>query len=290
MKGFIILIILIIVMLILWSLAIREQMKMLYRPLKEHRWIPSYSYKNLNVEGMDVWYFDTFNQLKSRNIDNKVILHCHGNTGNISHLKEIISLAYLQKYNILVFDYYGYGKSIGSPHPDVQYKNGETIYQYMIKELKINSKDIIIWGESLGGSVATHIASKYDCYALILLSTFSSLDDLLRDKIPRFKTLFAPIITRNLFNTLPSKDKIKNVKCPVAILHSVDDDIIPIESAERLYNNISHNAKRLIKIKGIHSNPIISIDNIEELFSFVGMDISDCKYASRLLEYLKEAI
>lgn len=304
-------IIVLLILLFLWMSMVWVQRKVLYQPSRIHKWVPPFEHEDFYVKGLHVWYFGNFAQrgktlgrrtgIKITDItttpqepewknETKTILHCHGTTGNISHLKEIISLAYIQGYNILVYDYCGYGKSTGIPHPDTQYINGEVIYNHMVNDMKIKASDIIIWGESLGGAVATHIASKYKCAALVLLSTFSSLDDLIYDKFPNVGRWLSNKLIKTVVNTLPSKDKIKMVKSPIVIMHSKVDGLIPIESANRLYNSIEHDKKLFIEINGPHSNPTITVDNMKELFEYIGVNTENCEYASGILDYIKYAM
>ena len=62
-------------------------------------------------------------------------------------------------------------------------------------------------------------------------------------------------------------------------MHSKDDDIIPYTCAKILYDNVSHKSKILITIKGAHSAPEITKEQLRKLFMFC--DISLSKYEKR---------
>jgi hypothetical protein len=52
-------------------------------------------------------------------------------------------------------------------------------------------------------------------------------------------------------------------------MHSKKDTYLPYKCADNLYNNVSHSNKYLMEIKGDHSSPEISSDQLEKLFIFM---------------------
>ncbi len=184
---------------------------------------------------------------------NKVILLCHGNAGNISDRES--KLEDLRKMaNVFIFDYSGYGKSKGSPSESQVCLDGQKAYDYIRK--KYDSKDVYIYGVSLGGAVAVDIASKNPCGGLILQSTFCGTDD------------FAPTSLKPFCSWFQSGSKMGDIKCPVIILHSVEDEIVPFAAGKKLYG-LCTGSKRFFIIKGSHNYPVISQDQHEKLKKFV---------------------
>ena len=199
----------------------------------------------------------------------KTVFFCHGNSGNIGHRDYVVELCKLFGLGCILFDYSGYGESKGSPSMSTLFKDGERAYVYA--RSIIDADDLIVWGESLGGSVATVIASKYRCAYLVLLSTFSSLDDILLFQGTPYHSLLGWGL-RVSSNTLRSKDRILNVTCPVAIIHSLDDGLIPFACAQALYERVSTN-KLLIPIHGGHATPVVAVKQINELMDFLHVGI-----------------
>ena len=78
----------------------------------------------------------------------KTILFMHGNAGNISHRLETIQIYHNLGFNILIFDYRGYGKSDGKPSELGTYLDATAAWNYLIKEKNFNAEDIIIIGRS----------------------------------------------------------------------------------------------------------------------------------------------
>lgn len=216
----------------------------------------------------------------------KTVLFCHGNTGNISHRDYLIDLCQLYGLGVILFDYSGYGLSGGQPSTGTIFKDAERAYRYAISQ--IPADHLIIWGESLGGSAATHLASRFPCAALVLLATFSSLDDILIYN----QTPYSSVLSFGLrvaSNTLRSKDKIASVQSPVAIVHSLDDTLIPFQCAKELYHRVT-STKKLIPIHGGHATPMVSVDQMIELMEFLGLtQRPDTEDIQRVLHNIRTA-
>ena len=212
------------------------------------------------------------NQLEITNNKNAndIILFCHGNGGNISSRKTLISLLYKLGYGLFIFDYRGYGRSTGSASIDGFYKDIETVWDYLTKIRGINEKNIILFGESIGVSVASYIAQKHNPKCLILQSGFASLDHIVEDYLPASTprvvlNFINKIIIGNDFNTI---NYIKNVVAPKLILHSLSDDIVPFYHSQLLYDNCLE-PKEFYEIKGTHNDFQIDKLYVEEIDNFV---------------------
>ncbi|MGB2807237.1 MAG: alpha/beta hydrolase [Sedimentisphaerales bacterium] len=175
------------------------------------------------------------------------VLFCHGNGGNIMHRLDSINIFYNLGLNCFVFDYRGYGSSEGKPGEEGTYLDVEAAYEWLTKEKKISPNDIIIFGRSLGGSIATQLASKVQARALIIESTFTSYVDIGRKFYP-----YMPVrwFARFSYRTI---DYIKDVHCPVMIIHSKSDDVIPFEFGLELYE-VANEPKEFVEIFGSHND------------------------------------
>jgi len=195
----------------------------------------------------------------------KVVLFFHGNSGNVSHRSYIADICDKFNFNLLLVDYEGYGVSDGTPGVKKVIDNADLTYKFLSKYFK--SDDIIVWGESLGGSAAIWVASRYKVRSLILLSTFTSISDVAKNKQGK---LLSKIITASN-KDLRSDEWAKNVMCPTLIVHSSEDTLIPYKLAILLYKNIGGKHKKMITIKGDHANPQIKEDQFDEIFAFLGI-------------------
>jgi pimeloyl-ACP methyl ester carboxylesterase len=76
------------------------------------------------------------------------ILFCHGNGGNISNCLDSVSLFNDLGYNVMIFDYRGYGKSEGTSSEKGSYLDANAAFEYL-KKTGIPEKKIILFGRSL---------------------------------------------------------------------------------------------------------------------------------------------
>jgi len=203
-----------------------------------------------------------------KNQTGETVFLCHGNTANISYRDFLIEICSNFRLNAVLFDYRGYGKSTGFPSQDKIYQDGQAVYDWLINEIKIDPSNLIIWGESLGGAVATYLADRNPCKSLVLLATFSSLPDIPWASMNMFEKMVMTYIFLCI-DPMESKRRIRNVRCPVIILHSPNDGFIPYDNAMTLLANVTHEDKHLITIDGTHSSPKVSSNQIHELINLM---------------------
>lgn len=239
--------------------------KKLFQPTVDTRWIPDIPFENWMInDSIHAWYFQ-------RKQSKGTVLFCHGNYGNITYRSYIIGLFLKAHLNVIVFDYNGFGFSKGEASTGQICENGLNVYDYMTRVKNIH-ENIIICGESLGGSVAAYITKHRTCSQLILLSTFSSLPKILEDKTqgqPYFQfliTLYS--IGAKDTHLLNTKEWIKDQTIPLLVIHSSEDDMIPFSHAQEIYDSSSSAKKQLIEIKGGHSSPKFSDEELKQLFHF----------------------
>jgi len=177
------------------------------------------------------------------------LLFFHGNGGNISHRIEKIEILNKLGLDVFIFDYRGYGNSTGRPSEKGFYKDTESIYNYLVSKRRIDPKDIILYGESLGGAVAIDLATKKNIKALITESAFSSTKDVARELYPLFPTF----IINAKFDSFT---KIKEISIPKLIMHSKDDDVISFAQSIKLFKE-APKPKRHITLTGNHNDCFI---------------------------------
>jgi fermentation-respiration switch protein FrsA (DUF1100 family) len=193
-----------------------------------------------------------------------VILFCHGNAGNISHRLESIQIFNQLGLSTFIFDYRGYGQSQGKVSEKGTYLDAEAAWDYLVQKKRIPPSEIIVFGRSLGGSIAAYLVQDKQPKGLIVESTFSSIRDIGSDLYP-----YLPVRLISRFN-YDSKDYIKNVNCPVLVVHSTDDEMISIEHGRRLFE-AADEPKEFLEIEGTHNEGIIKSRQqyIEGLASFI---------------------
>ncbi len=175
------------------------------------------------------------------------MLFCHGNGGNIMHRLDSINIFYNLGLDCFIFDYRGYGSSEGKPDEEGTYLDVMAAYKWLREEKKISANNIIVFGRSLGGSIAAQLASKVEVEALIIESAFTSYVEIGKKFYP-----YMPVrwFARFGYRTI---DYVKDVNCPVMIIHSRGDEIIPFEFGLELYE-AANEPKEFVEIFGSHND------------------------------------
>jgi len=176
----------------------------------------------------------------------KALLFFHGNAGNISHRGSSVEIFHRLGMNVLIFDYRGFGTSQGEPDESGLYEDARAAWRFLQEEKGFDSKDIILFGRSLGGAVASKLASEVHPAGLILESSFSSARDM-ADAI-------MPLISRVVFlrfnlNTLNIIDRIR---CPLLVLHGPQDEVIPFRQGEKIFK-AAREPKTFVTLQGGHN-------------------------------------
>ena len=175
-----------------------------------------------------------------------VLLFCHGNAGNISHRLDSIRIFNRLGLSLFIFDYRGFGESGGSPTEEGLYRDAEAAWQYLLRRKEANPENLIVFGRSLGGAVAAWLSRTHRPRALILESAFISIPEAARDRLPGFLAdLFVP-------DQYPTLRNLTAAQCPVLIIHSRDDEIVPFRHATALYA-AAPNPKDFLEIRGSHN-------------------------------------
>ena len=188
----------------------------------------------------------------------RVVLFCHGNAGNMSHRLDSILVFHRLGLSVLLFDYRGYGESGGLPTEKGMHLDVEAAWRFLTQgEKSYAPKKIILFGRSIGGSVATWLARSHTPGKLILESTFKSAPAMAAKYLP-----FVPfrLILRYRYDTL---EYIRKISCPVLVIHSREDEIVPFSHGRALYE-AAKDPKTFLEISGSHNSGFLtSIDTYE---------------------------
>lgn len=175
-----------------------------------------------------------------------VVLFFHGNAGNISHRLDSLSIFHELGLSVLIFDYRGFGRSEGGISEEGSYRDAEAAVRYLMAERDVPLRNIVYFGRSLGGAIAAHLAMKVMPAGVILESTFTSVPDLAAQL---YSLLPVRLISRFSYNV---KKYLESVSCPVLIVHSVDDEIIPVQHGRDLLAT-ANEPREFLAIHGSHN-------------------------------------
>jgi fermentation-respiration switch protein FrsA (DUF1100 family) len=174
----------------------------------------------------------------------------HGNAGNLSHRLPWLPMFQQLHWSALLFDYRGYGTSSGKPSEDGTYADAAAVWRYLTQTRHIAADRLVLIGESLGGAIAAEQAARALPAALVLHSTFTSIPDLAAELYP-----FLPVRLLARFN-YDTRRALLNTRCPVLVIHSRDDDIVPFAHGRQLFEAASQ-PKQFIELRGPHNGGFV---------------------------------
>jgi len=185
-----------------------------------------------------------------------VILYFHGNAGDLSRWGNIAAFFVPLEYDVLVMDYRTYGKSTGKLSEAALLKDAQLFYEYANNQY--SEENMIVYGRSIGTSMATYVASINSPEKLILETPFYSLEDLVEKRFPIIP------LKKLLKYKLRTNEYIKDVKSPILIIHGTDDSIVPYDSGKKLFEIISNNNGQFVTIPGGNHNDLIEFKEYTE--------------------------
>jgi len=130
---------------------------------------------------------------------------------------------------VFLFDYRGYGRSQGKPSEEGLYQDAIGAHDYLTRTRMIRPERIVIFGRSLGASVAGELAAQKPAAGLILESAFASIE-----AVAKFHYSGLPVhwLLGADFKLI---DRLPHLSLPKLIIHGDKDDIIPIELGRQVF-------------------------------------------------------
>jgi fermentation-respiration switch protein FrsA (DUF1100 family) len=183
------------------------------------------------------------------------VIYMHGNGGNLSYLDWMAESLADRGFDVLLFDYRGYGRSEGSISDERGiYEDADAAYEYVSNTRGVPAEKIVLYGQSLGTTAAVDVATRKPCGAIILESGLSSASDMAETILPWLPS-FTHSLTKNRFDSVR---KLPSVRCPVLVTHGDRDEIIPVEQGRKLHA-AAPEPKRLIIVRGAGHNNLSNI-------------------------------
>ncbi len=191
------------------------------------------------------------------------VLFCHGNGEHVGFLGEaIVELSRELEVSVFAFDYRGYGRSDGKPNEPGVLADGEAAQRWLANRAGVQPDQVILYGRSLGGAVAVHLADSIGTRALVVERTFDSMVEIGARQYPWLPVRW---IMRNRY---PSADKIRSFDGPLLQLHGSDDPLVPIASAQALFAACPSEHKEFVTAPGMGHNgatPLEFMDKFKKL-------------------------
>ncbi|CAH9070400.1 unnamed protein product [Cuscuta epithymum] len=155
------------------------------------------------------------------------VLYSHGNAADLGQMSGLfLELRAHLRVNIMSYDYSGYGGSTGKPSELNTYYDIEAVYDCLKSEYGIKQEDVILYGQSVGSGPTLHLACRLQrLRAVVLHSAILS----------GIRVLY-PVKMTFRFDIFKNIDKIRQVNCPVLVIHLCREQLMtlltsPTESA-----------------------------------------------------------
>lgn len=234
----------------------------------------------------------------------KAILVIHGFAGGVYDQQSIIDELQLQwNFDVFSFTLPGHERNLSK----VEYK--EWIQASCEKvEWLINHgyKTIYLIGHSMGGVIATYLSTKYKEVKKLVLAApafyYLKVDDNNVNLVENIKQTsniiktysFQEVLGRFLklnissvseFTKLVNEyhDSPKDVDIPILIIQGRDDTIVPVKSANYVYNNVKSNVKRLLLVSGVNHN-VFNSDKCSIINAFIKDFLNNTKIGDEIIK------
>lgn len=163
----------------------------------------------------------------------KVLIYFHGNAEDIGLAYELLDhLRNTLRIHVIGMEFCGYGIYEGSPTADKVSQDANTLFDYLTEDLKVDSKDIFLFGRSMGTGPATDLAANKNAGALLLMSAYTSI----RGVVKSLAGKYLQFVVAERFTNLELMQK---VTCPTFFVHGQKDKLIPFTHSQELHSKCS---------------------------------------------------
>jgi fermentation-respiration switch protein FrsA (DUF1100 family) len=183
-----------------------------------------------------------------------VVVHFHGNGENMTSHFLLSGWMTMAGFDVVAFDYRGYGQSTGSPDRAGLVEDGLAVLKWVAEHPKLRSKRVVVFGQSLGGAVAvpvTALAPQGQVKLLVLDSTFDSYRSIARGTLANFWLTWPlqwPLgfLVSDEFSPV---DYIARIDVPLLMMHAEDDPVVPFSYGKALYDAAKMKDKTFWKLE-----------------------------------------
>ena len=188
--------------------------------------------RNAAGHQLRAWFFRAENATQS-------ILFCMGNSGNISLTLPYAKILQEAGYEVLLFDFQGFGESQGAPGISSLLTDSLAAFDYLQTRTQRPGKDIGVFGVSLGSILALTVAAEKNAGAVAVEDAF--IPDETLDRFSRRLTADSPFAKMTLQGMksllLGRVDPLRNItrlRCPVFLIHVENDRLLPPSGSLRI--------------------------------------------------------
>jgi hypothetical protein len=191
-------------------------------------------------------------------------LYFPGNSGHRGDRVAEAALLTRVGADVFLFDYRGYGDNPGTPGEEAFAADARAIWKYATSERRVSHHRLLLYGESIGGAVATRLASEMSIAntppaGLFIRSTSSNLADAARLRYPLLPARMLPT------ERYPAVEHIARVTSPIVMLHGALDETIPFALGRKVFEaapprSADGTPKRFVELPNSGHDDVVDTD------------------------------
>jgi fermentation-respiration switch protein FrsA (DUF1100 family) len=202
------------------------------------------SFRSKDGTPLSGWFVPVQGKLKGK--AKGTIVFSHGNTGSIGHHLGFHLWLVVEGYNVLTYDYRGFGKSGGKVDRRGMIDDVRAAFDYVVKRPDIHPGRLVSMGHSLGGAktlVALSEAPVRGLRAVITDAAFSSYEAMARQ-------LAGEVGAKLVSDEWAPRDSVAKIApLPLLIVHGTNDEVVPFAQGRLLFETAKE-PKTMFQIKG----------------------------------------
>lgn len=213
------------------------------------------NFKSADGTALHGWFIPAKN--KPAKAAKGTVIFSHGNAGSVGHHLGFCVWLAEASYNVIMYDYRGFGKSGGSVDRRGMIDDVKAAFAYAKKRGDIDSNKLVSYGHSLGGAqsvTALAEAPVKGLRAIVIDGAFSSYQAMARIVGGQ---LGASLITDELS---PRDFVSKLAPVPLLVVHGSNDEVVPVSQGRQLYEAAGQ-PKTLFEVKGARHGTALSNDS-----------------------------
>ncbi len=186
-----------------------------------------------------------------------LVLYTHGNADNLQRWGREAHHFTAHGYDVVMWDYRGFGKSRGALNEPLLLSDAERVYDYA--RLHVTADDLILYGRSLGTGLSTYLAAHRPCRALALETPYTNLNAMTRQWMPGYPDAIQRYHLRQ-------DQWLARVQVPIVIVHGTADEVVPYAMGAQLAQDAQARGQRvrLVTIAGGNHKQLPERDEWQE--------------------------
>lgn len=194
-----------------------------------------------------------------------VFLYFHGKGGALGRRVDRIEGLLSIGGGLLAIDYRGFGGSTGDPSEAGLRIDAEAAYRWLAD--RVEPSRIVVVGESLGSSLAVHVAAQEKVAAVVLQGSFTSIAAVASHRYPWFP------VQSLISDPFRSDQQIAAVRAPILFQHGEQDRTVPIGFGEGLFQ-LAGEPKKFERFPLAAHNDLFGFGARESILRFLESRIS----------------